>query len=76
MADLTVKLKEVIQQSPRFEQENVTRDLLHISHISEKTSELASDDESYQRKVSAKKKRERQRLIAGSKRLMNEQEKL
>ena len=59
MADLTVKLKEVIQQSPRFEQENVTRDLLHISHISEKTSELASDDESYQRKVSAKKKLER-----------------
>ena len=63
MADLTDKLKDVIKQSPRFEQENPNRELLHIDHISEKSAEMASDDESYSRKMAEKKKRARQKLI-------------
>ena len=63
MADLTDKLKDVIKQSPRFEQENTTRELLHIDQISEKSGEMASDDESYSKKMAEKKKRARQKLI-------------
>ena len=72
MASLTGKLKELVKQSPSIGLDNAKRKLLHIPE--ESSEEIASDDESYDRKMAEKKKRKRKRMIAERKRLQAERE--